>query len=102
MEKTRYRTQLYLDEVQYRFLKESAAKYDTSIAAVVRDLIDREMGDAYSVSDDDPLFQIGRDAAGTGRTDGSEAHDRYIYTQQQQSAQRRDRATAEDRGGESP
>ncbi len=101
MEKTRYRTQLYLDEAQYRFLKETAARYDTSIAAVVRDLIDKEMGDVDSVSDDDPLFQIGRDAAGTGRTDGSVAHDRYIYRRQQQSAQRRDRAIAEGRGGQS-
>lgn len=33
-----------LDEAQYLVLKESAAKYNTGIAGVVRNLIDREMG----------------------------------------------------------
>ncbi len=82
MDKSRYRTQLYLDEAQYRFLKESAAKYGTSIAAVVRDLINKEMGGPESIDEDDPLFRISQTAVRTGRTDGSVGHDRYIYRQQ--------------------
>lgn len=79
MDKDRYRTQLYLDEAQYRFLKENAAKYKTSIAGVVRTLIDREMGSVESIDESDPLFGIAQAAVRTGRADGSMAHDRYIY-----------------------
>lgn len=79
MDRDRYRTQLYLDEAQYRFLKESAAKYKTSIAGVVRTLIDREMGGTESIDETDPLFRIAGAAVRTGRADGSAAHDRYIY-----------------------
>ncbi|NPV70670.1 MAG: hypothetical protein HPY55_08515 [Firmicutes bacterium] len=86
MDKNRYRTQLYLDETQYRFLRETAARYETSIAAVVRDLIDKEMGSMESVDEDDPLFRISQSAVRTGRTDGSVAHDRYIYRQQPQQS----------------
>ncbi|MGE5588784.1 MAG: hypothetical protein ACM3ZO_11320 [Clostridia bacterium] len=77
--KDKYRTQLYLDETRYLFLKESAAKYNTSIAEVVRGLIDKEMGGAEAVADDDPLFRIASTAVTTGRKDGSTDHDRYIY-----------------------
>jgi hypothetical protein len=75
----KYRTQLYLDEAQYLFLKESAAKYNTSIAEVVRSLIDKEMGGAEIVADGDPLFRIAATAVATGRKEGSVDHDRYIY-----------------------
>lgn len=81
MGKNRYRTQLYLDETQYLFLKESAAKYNTSIAGVVRTLIDKEMGVGEPIKDDDPLFHITSTAVETGRVDGSIDHDRYIYRQ---------------------
>ncbi len=75
----KYRTQLYLDEAQYWFLKESAAKYHTSIAGVVRALIDKAMGSAESVDEHDPLFRMATTAVTTGREDGSTDHDRYIY-----------------------
>lgn len=75
----KYRTQLYLDEAQYLFLKESAAKYNTSIAGVVRALIDKEMGGTELVDEHDPLFRIATTAVPTGLEDGSTGHDRYIY-----------------------
>lgn len=99
MDKGRYRTQLYLDEAQYRFLKESAAKYKTSIAGVVRVLIDKEMGGSGSIDEDDPLFRISQTAVRTGRTDGSVSHDRYIY--RQQGSQPRGRQTPRE-GGDRP
>lgn len=77
--KDKYRTQLYLDEAQYWFLKESAAKYNTSIAGVVRALIDKEMGGPEPVDEHDPLFRLATTAVRTGREDGSTDHDRYIY-----------------------
>ncbi|NLG78786.1 MAG: hypothetical protein GX492_03015 [Firmicutes bacterium] len=77
--KDKYRTQLYLDEARYLFLKESAAKYNTSIAEVVRALIDKEMGGTELVAENDPLFRIAATAVPTGRKDGSTDHDRYIY-----------------------
>lgn len=78
-EKDKYRTQLYLDEARYLFLKESAAKYNTSMAEVVRALIDKEMGGAELITEDDPLFRMAETAVTTGRVDGSTDHDRYIY-----------------------
>ncbi|MGE5483886.1 MAG: hypothetical protein ACM3X4_02575 [Ignavibacteriales bacterium] len=89
MEKSRYRTQLYLDEAQYRFLRETAARHETSIAGVVRDLIDREMGSVESVDKNDPLFRATQDAIRTGRTDGSVAHDHYIYREPQRNSTQR-------------
>ena len=77
--KDKYRTQLYLDEARYLFLKESAAKYNTSMAEVVRALIDKEMGGADVITEHDPLFRIAATAVTTGRRDGSADHDRYIY-----------------------
>ncbi|MDI3281530.1 MAG: hypothetical protein QJR13_09190 [Bacillota bacterium] len=79
MSKRRYRTQLYLDEAQYLFLKESAAKFQTSIAGVVRQLIEREMSGQNASWESDPLFAGGQIAADTGREDGSLEHDHYIY-----------------------
>ncbi len=75
----KYRTQLYLDEARYLFLKESAAKHNTSMAEVVRALIDKEMGGADAITEGDPLFRIAATAVTTGRRDGSTDHDRYIY-----------------------
>ncbi|MDI6869843.1 MAG: hypothetical protein QME79_00555 [Bacillota bacterium] len=79
MRNDKYRTQLYLDEAQYLFLKESAAKYNTSIAGVVRALIDKEMGGAEVVDENDPLFSLATTAVTTGLEDGSLNHDRYLY-----------------------
>lgn len=77
--KDKYRTQLYLDEARYLFLKESAAKYNTSMAEVVRALIDKEMGGAELITENDPLSRMAETAVTTGRVDGSTDHDHYIY-----------------------
>lgn len=77
----KYRTQLYLDEERYLFLKESAARYGSSIADVVRRLIDKEMGAGEPTSQADPLFRLAERPVKTGRRDGSVRHDRYIYGQ---------------------
>lgn len=79
MSKDKYRTQLYLDEARYLFLKERAAKYNTSIAEVVRALIDKEMGGTAMIDQKDPVFCLAATAVSTGRKDGSVNHDRYIY-----------------------
>lgn len=51
----RRRTQLYLDEDQYRWLKREAG-HRGSIASVVRDLIDRARS-RHSRLEDDPFFK---------------------------------------------
>lgn len=91
----KHRTQLYLNEAQHLFLKESAAKYNTSIAEVVRALIDREMGGAEAPDATDPLFRLAETAVATGRTDGAQNHDRYLYGAQPIRARRRKDAPAE-------
>jgi hypothetical protein len=51
----RHRTQLYLDEDQHRWLRQRAGR-SGSIAAVVRELIDRERTRRRS-GEDDPLIR---------------------------------------------
>jgi hypothetical protein len=51
----RHRTQLYLDEDQHRWLRQRAGR-SGSIAAVVRELIDRERTRRES-GEDDPLIR---------------------------------------------
>jgi hypothetical protein len=65
----RHRTQLYLDEGQYRWLKQRAGEAG-SIAAVVRELIDAER--ARVVDGADPLLSyLVEEKPGRGRTDTS-------------------------------
>jgi hypothetical protein len=64
-----HRTQLYLDEAQYRWLKRRAEDAG-SIAAVVRQLIDSARGGSGTASDDPFLRYLlveppGRGAPGT-------------------------------------
>lgn len=99
MANDKYRTQLYLNEAQYLFLKESAAKYNTSIAGVVRTLIDKEMGCTEQVDENDSLFRIAATAVATGHKDGSTDHDRYIY--QSKSTRPGRRGTPSEKGGSS-
>jgi len=77
----KYRTQLYLDEDQYRFLKEQSTRYGISMAGVVRSLIEREIEKGQEVPEDDPIFRLGRESFATGRRNGSTNHDLYIYGQ---------------------
>jgi len=81
MSEQKYRTQLYLDEEQYRFLKEQSARYGISMAGVVRSLIEREIEKGQEVPEDDPIFRLGGEDFATGRRNGSTNHDLYIYSQ---------------------
>lgn len=72
-----HRTQLYLQELQYQYLLQRARSEHRSIAAIVRDLIDRLMHSAVS-KDRDPIYKI----VGLGRSGKKEAaihHDKHIY-----------------------
>lgn len=79
MNNYKYRTQLYLDEEHYRFLKEQSVRYRISMAEVVRRLLDRELEKNEEIIEDDPVFRLGREGFATGRKNGSLNHDRYIY-----------------------
>lgn len=70
------RTQLYLEEPLYQFLKKEARKYG-SIAAVVRRLIEEKMS-AVEYGED-PIFKLGKNPGASGLKDVSEHHDRYLY-----------------------
>lgn len=74
----RHRTQLYLDEGQYRWLKQRAGEAG-SIAAVVRDLIDAERARGLDVAD--PLLSyLVDEAPGSGRKGSSVSTlDRDLY-----------------------
>ncbi|MEW5899361.1 MAG: hypothetical protein AB1652_09375, partial [Bacillota bacterium] len=61
----KYRTQLYLDEEHYRFLKEQSARYQISMAEVVRRLLDRELEKNEEIKEDDPIFRLGREGFAT-------------------------------------
>jgi hypothetical protein len=62
----KHRTQLYLDEAQYRWLKQRAGAAG-SIAAVVRGLIDSERARLADPAGDPLLRFLGEDAPATGR-----------------------------------
>ena len=71
------RTQLYLEDPLYRFLKKEARKYG-SVAAVVRKLIEEKMATTEEHKED-PIFKLGKSPAKSGRKDISRHHDRYLY-----------------------
>ena len=62
----RHRTQLYLDEGQYRWLKQRAGEAG-SIAAVVRELIDAERARGADPAADPLLSYLMDEAPGKGR-----------------------------------
>jgi len=62
----RHRTQLYLDEGQYRWLKQRAGEAG-SIAAVVRELIDAERSRGVDSAADPLLSYLVDEAPGRGR-----------------------------------
>jgi hypothetical protein len=62
----RHRTQLYLDEGQYRWLKQRAGEAG-SIAAVVRELIDAERARGVDPTADPLLSYLVDEAPGQGR-----------------------------------
>lgn len=62
----RHRTQLYLDEGQYRWLKQRAGEAG-SIAAVVRELIDAERARRLDATEDPLLSYLVSESPGKGR-----------------------------------
>lgn len=64
------RTQLYLDEDQYRWLKRQAGPKG-SIAGVVRDLIDRARGPKKDLRDDPAIRFLLDEPPERGRVPGS-------------------------------
>jgi hypothetical protein len=75
----KHRTQLYLDEGQYRWLRQQAGK-SGSIAAVVRELIDAERARLADPAADPLLRFLVEDSPGRGREGTSVTTlDRDIY-----------------------
>jgi hypothetical protein len=75
----KHRTQLYLDEGQYRWLKQRAGEAG-SIAAVVRDLIDAERARGVDAAADPLLSYLVEEAPGKGRKRTSVSSlDRDLY-----------------------
>jgi len=75
----KHRTQLYLDEGQYRWLKQRAGDAG-SIAAVVRDLIDAERARGVDPATDPLLSYLVDEAPGKGREGTSVSSlDRDLY-----------------------
>jgi hypothetical protein len=75
----KHRTQLYLDDGQYRWLKQRAGEAG-SIAAVVRDLIDAERARGVDPSRDPLLSYLVDEAPGKGRKGTSVSSlDRDLY-----------------------
>lgn len=75
----RHRTQLYLDEGQYRWLKQRAGEAG-SIAAVVRELIDAERARGIDPAVDPLLSYLVDEAPGRGREGTSVSSlDRDLY-----------------------
>lgn len=75
----KHRTQLYLDDSQYRWLKQRAGG-SGSIAAVVRELIDAERGRLSDPAADPLLRFLVEESPGRGREKTSvETLDRDLY-----------------------
>ena len=72
-----HRTQISLEREQYRLLGEEAKRQGTSLAAVIRQLVDNHFRLARNQSAD-PLQTVKGIGAGTGEPVGRE-HNRYLY-----------------------
>ena len=73
-----HRTQIYLEDSQYEYLKRTASENGISIAALIRRLLDKQlpMDEDY---EDNPLFTIGQNKFTMGQPDGSSQHDENLY-----------------------
>lgn len=76
-----HRTQIYLADYQYEYLKRIASEYGISIAEVIRTLIDNQLPKDEDY-EENPLFSIWKKKFTMKRKDGSTNHDTYIYQQQ--------------------
>ena len=80
MQTDAHRTQIYLTKEQYQYLRQQAEKNHSSIAGIIRELIDQRLpnDNAYK---DNPLFSLSDNSLKMGRKKGSRQHDDYIYGQ---------------------
>lgn len=74
--KSTKKTQIYVNEEQYRYLAREA-RSTGSITAVVRRLIDEKIREPER--GDDPLFRLGTKSFAGDVSDLSVEHDRYLY-----------------------
>jgi hypothetical protein len=74
---TARRTQVYLREQEYQYLKQRAAK-EGSIAGVIRSLIDEKLK-APADYKNDPFYKWLTSPIETGISDAAVNHDKYIY-----------------------
>lgn len=78
MKTSEHRTQIYLTNEQYQYLRQQAEKKKASIAEVVRTLIDERLPKEKDYREN-PLFSVCKDGFSMGRRKGSVKHDEYIY-----------------------
>jgi plasmid stability protein len=71
------RTNVVLEEWQYQYLKERAAREGKSLSALIRELIEAAVRPEGNIKDD-PIFEIVGMAEGTGR-DIARRHDEILY-----------------------
>jgi len=75
-----HRSQILLEEWQYRYLSDKARQEGKSISRVVRELLSEWIGPGRAETwEGDPFFGIiGMVSSGDGQI--AENHDKYIYT----------------------
>ena len=76
-----HRTQIYLEDSQYRALQARARREGKSMAALIREIIDEHMGASGAAAAVDPLKGL----IGIGQGDGSavaENYEDYLYGEQ--------------------
>ena len=73
-----HRTQIYLTDTQYNFLLKKAERKETSMANVIRDLIDKILPKEKDFKSN-PLFKFNENKFEMGISDGSISHDEYLY-----------------------
>lgn len=73
------RTQLYLEESQYQFLKDLARSEGKSIAQIIREWVDeRRQGRILKKYLKDPLWKL-RGLGASGQSDIAKNFDKYLY-----------------------
>ncbi len=72
-----HRTQIYLGDKHYRFLREKAEREGKSLAQVVRELIEKEMPSG-EVWKKDPIWGLAESGFRSGIKDASRRHHEYL------------------------
>ena len=69
MQTDAHRTQIYLTKEQYQYLRRQAEKNHSSIAGIIRELIDQRLPNDNDYKDN-PLFSLSADGLQMGRKKG--------------------------------